>query len=565
MPSAAGPRTKRLGALLLAGMVAAGLGSAAQPEESLAAGLETALLERGIDPVARRQFEQALEELREARRLEPAPDSGRIADAYGEIGRLLHAYGMAQEAEPFYRLAHDTAPGVYRWRYYLAVVLERMGQLEEAIDLLQNALLLEPQRHGARLRLAGLYLDAQQSYLGEALLRQALREHPDCARARERQAQKALEQGEFAQAAAMLEALLEADPESTHLHYPLGLAYRGLGELDRAREHLETLTEVERISCDPLLLALNELGRTATHHIFRGNALLKSKDYAAAETSYRKALEGDPESTAAWTNLGAALVRQGRIEEAREAFLEAVRLDPDYAAGLRGLVRVAHASGDAEGAERFSRQALAANPDDWRTSLDLGRLLVARGAAEESLPYFAAVRAADASKREAWRGAAVALLALDRSGEALSLLSEAHQHMPEDRGFTLLLARLLAAAPEESLRDGELAHGLATQLLESDAESLVSSPVELETMALALAELDRCEEARRWQRDAVSVAQFNGVPVAVRRARGVLRQLEQEPSCRVAFEDAEALFPGLLGTFGEELDPTTDDGLPIGG
>jgi len=66
-----------------------------------------------------------------------------------------------------------------------------------------------------------------------------------------------------------------------------------------------------------------------------GNLRLAAGDSAEAERLYRAAIARAPRDAAAYLNLGIALGRQGRREEAMAAYAEAVRLDPKLADAFR--------------------------------------------------------------------------------------------------------------------------------------------------------------------------------------------------------------------------------------
>ena len=72
----------------------------------------------------------------------------------------------------------------------------------------------------------------------EAELRKALDLHPQSPAARAQMGELALARGEHQRAVELLASVLEQVPAANRLHYPLGMAYRGLGQREKAMEHL---------------------------------------------------------------------------------------------------------------------------------------------------------------------------------------------------------------------------------------------------------------------------------------------------------------------------------------
>jgi Ca-activated chloride channel family protein len=99
----------------------------------------------------------------------------------------------------------------------------------------------------------------------------------------------------------------------------------------------------------------------------RANKAYESGDYRAAEAGYRKALEAAPDDARLHFNLGNALARQNKHDEALAAFDRARNLattPADRAAADYNIGHVLGAKNEwAKAAERF-RSALRANPTD---------------------------------------------------------------------------------------------------------------------------------------------------------------------------------------------------------
>jgi Flp pilus assembly protein TadD/predicted Ser/Thr protein kinase len=86
-----------------------------------------------------------------------------------------------------------------------------------------------------------------------------------------------------------------------------------------------------------------------------------------------------PESALASSNLGAALQKKGRLDEAGDAFRKAIELKPDYPQAHFHLGVVLRDKEDLSGAERSFRRATELDPKDPDAHLELGILLYQRG------------------------------------------------------------------------------------------------------------------------------------------------------------------------------------------
>ncbi len=142
----------------------------------------------------------------------------------------------------------------------------------------------------------------------------------------------------------------------------------------------------------------------------RGASLRRlGRDEEALE-AFLKAIELDPRDAAAWRGKGTSLGRLGRDEEALEAFLEATELDPKDAASWRNKgTALARLGRDKEALQAFFR-AIDLEPkyaDTWRHKVT-GLVRLGRGKGDrkvkdaERLMKMEAARAAkDKAKREA--------------------------------------------------------------------------------------------------------------------------------------------------------------------
>jgi predicted Zn-dependent protease len=129
----------------------------------------------------------------------------------------------------------------------------------------------------------------------------------------------------------------------------------------------------------------------------------------------------------------------------------------------------------------------------------------------------------------------MALVQLHRYEEARARLAEAMTRYPDRTVFAHELARLLAAAPDDSVRDGAKALALVQELLAKEQRT----PDLGETMAMALADEGRYDEAVQVQRDLITGAERRGLHDVTGRLSENLALYERHQPCRTPWTDNE--------------------------
>jgi tetratricopeptide (TPR) repeat protein len=447
-----------------------------------------------------------------------------LAAAWGGLGQLYHAYGLLDAAVPCYREAARLAPGELAWPYLLGQAERSRGDLAAARAALEEALQWGAYAP-AEVALAEVALSLGDVEAAAAAAGRALALLPGDAAALAALGQARLSQRDFAGAAAAFEQALAALPAADRLHYPLALAYRGLGDHERARQQLVLVGRTGARTPDPLLAELDAARKGELAPLLRGRRAAAARDWAAAVVEFRRAVAADPTSVRARVDLGAALAMSGDPAEARRELGAALERDPGNATAHFDLGVLLLGAGEAEAALPHLEAATAAQPTDPEALRSLGEALLALGrTADALLPLRSAVAAAPGDEA-ARLGEAVALLRLGRLAEARERLEEAQRLMPEQGRLTHLLARLLAASPDLALRDGARAVELAARVYAAQPGA-----DHARTLALALAEAGRCGEA-------ASLARSLAAQVAAAEKAALLAAAadwERGPPCRPA-------------------------------
>ncbi len=459
---------------------------------------------------------------------ESRSDPQALHDAYGELGQLYHAYGFAEAAEVCYLNALYIRPRTFELLYLMGVLQQEAGRLDDAEASLQAALELRRGDLAVTVRLGQVYQALNRLDDAAALMRRALELDPGCAAARAALGEIALSEGRHQEAVDELERVLAEVPAANRLHYPLGLAYRGLGEKDRAREHLAQRGTVGVRPPDPLVEGLEELKQGERVHLLRGRMAFGAGRYREAAEAFAAAVEALPESSRARVNLGTTLGILGEYEAAEGQYREALELDPDNHTAHYNLGSLRARAGDDEAAVRHLRSAIAGDDADVAAHLELARVLRRSGEAAEARQHFVRAAELDPANEDARLGEAAILIEEERWAEARRCLAEANAVLPQAGRVAHALARLLAGCPDLGERDGARALDLAQRVWDAVPDARHAA-----TVAMALAELDRCSEAVTWQRRAIALAQEAGETGLVPELGGTLRHYEANEPCRV--------------------------------
>jgi tetratricopeptide (TPR) repeat protein len=456
-----------------------------------------------LEPAVAQQIEAQQNALRDLYGRDPNPQE--LAGSWADLGMHYQAYKLAGPAEESYRKAMALDAKDPRWPHLLGGLFQDVGRLDEAITAYDRALELAPEDVPAQVHLGEIHLLQGRREEGEAALRKALVMVPEDAAINALLGQAALERGDFREAVNRLEAALRAAPGANRLHYPLSRAYRGLGNAEKATEHLGKVGTVGVRPDDPVLDSLESLRTGERAKLESGKRAYNAGRFSEAAEEFRGALKARPESVEARINLAAALARQGDPKEAIAELREAVELAPTNPTARYNLGLLLAAAGSSSEAIEHLAAAVAARPQDADAHRALAELLRNAGRSEDALKEYAQAIEKAPADEAARLGRAETLVRTGQYAPARDLLEEDLKALPQSGLLAHGLARLLAACPDRAIRNGSRALELALAVW--NAQQI---PAHAETVALAWAELGRCEEAARWEQNAIDAAQKAG-------------------------------------------------------
>jgi len=352
----------------------------------------------------------------------------------------LHQRGQLDQAADLYEQALKLEPQNFAALQFFGVLRAQQGRHVEAARLMESALALQPDNLGALINHSQVLIGTGRVQDALAMLDRALAIKPDVFEAVYNRGIALAQLQRNAEAVTSFDKALALRPDSPHCLYNRGLSQSSLGWREDA------LASYDRA------IALHAGFAPAWHN--RGNVLRELGRPAEALESYDKALALTPQDALLLYSRGTALSELGRQEDAAASFGQALALQPQFglavagrAAALLKLERFAEAlagldqalaakPNDAEllnnrgvALYRLDRiaeahnaydTALTAAPDHVESLLNRAFLLQATGSLDEALAdYEKAVSLAPASAR-AFNGRGSVLHALKRASEALA-------------------------------------------------------------------------------------------------------------------------------------------------
>lgn len=409
---------------------------------------EAAELEPLVEPNLESTEEAVHEQLRrhraELRALLDAGTAGRAetAAAFGRLGQLYLLYDLADAAWPAFENARRLAPEDYRWSYYLGIIHQQRGELAAAAAAFARALEARPGDLPTLLHMGRVALDDGRVEDAGRWFERA-HERGGSAAARYGLGQVALARGDLERAVELFETVLAEQPEASSVHYQLGLAYRQLGDLDKAREHLGLRGNRNLVFRDPLLDGLSQLVTGAGAFMDIGNSAVARGDFDQAITAYRSALEAAPGHLQAWQALASTLALKGDHEEALELYRELLEREPDNAISHYNVGNLHVALGDLDAAARHLARSAELAPDFGNALFNLATVLDRLGRTEEAAEQAARAVAAEPEERPVRLLHAKLLAKIGRLEEAEDALSELLAREPDDAEALLALGGAL--------------------------------------------------------------------------------------------------------------------------
>ena len=249
-------------------------------------------------------------------------------------------------------------------------------------------------------------------------------------------------------------------------------------------------------------------------------------------TLFSHALEVTPANPVAHINLGVALEQSGRVEDALVHYRDALRLDPTRAQAHHNLANILDTQGRFAEALPHFEEAIRLRPREARPHCSLGQALAGQGSYVGALAEFTTAARLVPHDPLPHFLAAGARLNQGETSAAIESFRAALRLDPRHAKSLNRLARVLAASPEAARRDGAEAVRLATRAVELTGGQ---QPAVLDTLAMALAEAGRFDEAVQTLQAAIDLLNQNGAADEAGKLEPRLRQFKNRQPWREVF------------------------------
>lgn len=293
------------------------------------------LLQRIGQQIDAGQLQQAEIALRQILQQQP-----RNGHALHLMGVLAYRVGNLEKAVEFLEQAIKSLPKVALFRCNIAEMYRMLGRLDEAISHGKRAVKLEPSNAVAHSNLGIAYYDHKEYDLAVTCQKRALK----------------------------------LDPNLVKALNNLGCIHGERGENEQAFEYFHKVLALE----PGHLWARNNLGAV----------LVSLERPSEAIIELNAALQVNPGYADAYANLGGAFLLIEQLEQAETAYRKNLELRPGNVTGLMGLARTLKKQDRLSEAQVLVEQMLAAKPDMAEMHSLLGEIYLLRDCYAEAEPAF---------------------------------------------------------------------------------------------------------------------------------------------------------------------------------
>ncbi|HEY3824966.1 MAG TPA: tetratricopeptide repeat protein [Bryobacteraceae bacterium] len=349
----------------------------------------------------------------------------KSAQASGNLGMVLEAHTLYQPAVPVYQRAVQLDPKDFAWRYYLALCLEKTGQLDQALASISAGLVIRADYPPAVVKRAELLLKLGRFRESAAVLAPFLAQNPELPQALYFLGRVKFAQQDFAAADDLYRRATAAYPSFGSAWFGLGETSKRTGrgaESEKDYQLAETYKDHNPPGQDELYSKMMKLATGIENRLIEAKKLMNKREFDRSSQIYKEVLKQYPDNPDCLVNLlyiaqfpnqatpkevedlyrraraaspqlpevymyyGTALAAQGKYDAAVAELEKAIRLKPNNAVAHGWLADVRERQRrPAEAIEQY-RIAVEQQPDFRIARLELAKNLLYAGRSQEAIP-----------------------------------------------------------------------------------------------------------------------------------------------------------------------------------
>lgn len=404
------------------------------------------------------QLDDALESVQLAIKLAPTHLPSHLL-----AGTIGYQQERLNQAEQYLRTYWSAAPGNPQAAKLLAATYLKLKQPAKAVEVLQTGLTSASDDAQYLSLLGGAYLGQGDAARGMEYLEQAVALAPDMAGIRTQLAIAQLSLGDTAQGISELRSAVDLDQGLVQADLLLVMVQLQRGEFDQALAAVEALARKMPGSPVPLNL--------------KGAAMLGKQDRPAARQAFADAVALQPDFVPAQINLAHLEAMDGDTEAAEVRYKSVLARDQGNIKALVALATLASRQGNGAASKQWLKQARMHNPQ----SVEPGLLLLAHYLQQDE-------------RKQALDIAQQLLIAHPRHPQVLKSVAQTYFQYGDNEEAARILRSLIEVLPESA--EAYYLLGVAKLRLNqlADARISLSRAIELQpdypAAQLALAQLD---------------------------------------------------------------------------
>jgi tetratricopeptide (TPR) repeat protein len=402
----------------------------------------------------------------------------KSAEASGTLGMVLEAHTLYRPAVPAYQRAAGLDPKDFAWHYYLALCLEKTGQLDQALASIDAGLRIRSDYPPAILKKAELLLKQGRFPESAAVLSPFLDQNPNSPQGLYFLGRVKFARRDFAGADDLYRRATEADPQFGSAWFGLAETSKRLGrtgESEKNYQLAEAYKDHNPPLPDELYARMMKLATGIENRLIEARRLMNHREFDRSSQIYREVLKQHPDNLDALVNLiyiaqypnqstpqevedlyakahavnpqlpelymyhGTALAAQGRYDQAVAELEKAIQLRPNSAEAHAWFANVREKQHRLDDAVEQYRIAVQQQPDFRMARLELAKDLLNSGRSREAVPVLLpALQVQDDKTPVAMMFLVQAYVNLGDRASARKYLEQAHEYVVRNGPANLL-------------------------------------------------------------------------------------------------------------------------------